>query len=355
VKILALILVMAFEILEAAEAESACNNGIFTDSRDNKIYKWVKIGKQTWMAENLAFEADDSCYRCKESEYGKRYHWKSAMKYCPKGWHLPSDAEWQVLVDFAGGKDVAGKKLKSKSGWEVCYNNDEQYECNPDDSNGTDEYGFSALPGGACFGDGGCRDVDNGGFWWSSTEGCAALNGDCGVLFRSMNASIDEYNKVGRGGEGMYCDFSVRCVKDGQPFAVSLVADTDYSFALQMHFAKGTLGESGKSRPVEMFFQQVSKNCDFYSISGKSKTKAAEDAFSGVLAISGKTAGGSCNSGETEIKGNYDLKEKKSKTSGRFAGNFTACEKNGKFSKASFKGNWVKDANGSKTPCNFEM
>jgi uncharacterized protein (TIGR02145 family) len=158
--------------------------------------------------------------------------------------------------------------------------------------------------------------------------------------------------------EGKYCAFSIRCIQgDGGTAskAASPATDTDYSPALQTHYSKGTLGESGKTRPIEMFFQKVSKNGDSYSISGKSKTNAAEDAFSGTLSISSQTAGGSCNSGETELKGSYDFNEKESKTSGHFVGTFIACEKSGTLSKASFKGNWVKHANGNKTPCEFEL
>jgi hypothetical protein len=69
-----------------------------------------------------------------------------------------------------------------------------------------------------------------------------------------------------------------------------------------------------------MFFQNVFKSGKVYSVSGKSKTSAAEDAFSGTLTVSGIAAGGSCASGETEIKGSYDLNEKESKTSGSFKG-----------------------------------
>ncbi|MDR2595586.1 MAG: hypothetical protein LBC87_12525 [Fibromonadaceae bacterium] len=130
---------------------------------------------------------------------------------------------------------------------------------------------------------------------------------------------------------------------------------TDYSSALQTHYSKGTLGATGKTRPIEMFFQSVSKNGNSYSIKGKSKTKAAEDAFNGSLSISSEETGGSCGGGEKEIKGTYDLNENESKTSGHFVGNFTACENNGKLSKANFVGNWVKHSNGNKTPCEFEL
>ena len=131
---------------------------------------------------------------------------------------------------------------------------------------------------------------------------------------------------------------------------------TDYSSALQTHFSKGTLGANEKVRPIEMFFQSVSKNGNSYSIKGKSKTKAAEDIFSGNLSISSeRVGGGSCNDGEKEIQGTYDLNENESKTSGHFVGDFTACENNGKLSKANFVGNWVKHSNGNKTPCEFEL
>jgi len=130
---------------------------------------------------------------------------------------------------------------------------------------------------------------------------------------------------------------------------------TDYSSALQTHYSKGTLGATGKTRPIEMFFESVSKNGNSYSIKGKSKTKAAEDAFNGSLSISSEETGGSCGGGEKEIKGTYDLNENESKTSGHFVGNFTACENNGKLSKANFVGNWVKHSNGNKTPCEFEL
>jgi len=94
----------------------------FTDSRDGKTYKTVKIGKQTWMAQNLDYHGSDGylglCYGdyprsgIREPEncqkYGRLYDYNEALKACPKGWHLPSDNEWQTFVDFAGGISVHG-------------------------------------------------------------------------------------------------------------------------------------------------------------------------------------------------------------------------------------------------------
>jgi uncharacterized protein (TIGR02145 family) len=72
------------------------------------------------------------------------------------GWRLPSTQEWEILVTTAGGSSVAGKKLKATSGWN--YN-----------GNGTDDYNFSALPGGYRFIDGSFRNVGSYGYWWTVT------------------------------------------------------------------------------------------------------------------------------------------------------------------------------------------
>jgi uncharacterized protein (TIGR02145 family) len=180
----------------------------FTDSRDGKKYKTVKIGSQTWMAENLNYEAKGSkCYENNPdncTKYGRLYDWNTALKVCPSGWHLPNGDEWQKLVDFAGGKETAGKKLKAKDGWR-------------DKGNGTDSYGFSALPGGngVLWDDGNFRFFKNDGrdssvgFWWSASE------------YNAMSAydgSMDRrYNKVEyRGGSTKTNLVSVRCIQTSE-------------------------------------------------------------------------------------------------------------------------------------------
>jgi len=137
----------------------------FTDPRDGKVYKTVKIGEQVWMAENLNFECEGSVSYDNDpsnaEKYGRLYDWETAMKVCPPGWHLPSKEEWVELVDFAGGEYVAGEKLKATSGWNEFCNNG---------NNGTDNYGFSALPGGYYCWDGNFHDVGDDGEWWSADE-----------------------------------------------------------------------------------------------------------------------------------------------------------------------------------------
>ncbi len=138
--------------------------GSLSDSRDGQIYKTVIIGKQTWMAENLNYAASSSiCYgdntgsdsRGYCDTYGRLYDRPTALNACPSNWHLPGEREWEVLIEAVGGSEVAGKKLKAASGWK-------------DNGNGTDDYGFSALPGG-CYGeDGSFGDVGDTGYWWNT-------------------------------------------------------------------------------------------------------------------------------------------------------------------------------------------
>jgi len=182
--------------------ETPAKSGVFTDSRDGKNYKTVKIGNQVWMAENLNYAAGGSrCYYndnayCKM--YGRLYNWSTANNVCPSGWHLPSKGEWDLLDRDVGGSNMAGRKLKSKSGWD-------------DNGNGTDEYGFSALPGG--FGSSAGFGFDDmfmfsgkyGGWWSSSSD----YNG---AYLRAMNGDTEN---TGWGSNGSSLQLlSVRCVQN---------------------------------------------------------------------------------------------------------------------------------------------
>jgi len=134
-------------------------HGHFTDPRDGRIYGTIKIGNQTWLAQNLAYDCKGSkCYGndpANAAKYGRLYDWETAKKAVPRGWHLPSNEEWQTLIDFAGGNEVAGKKLKAEKGWKhdylflPCEEREERIE--QEKVNGTDEFGFFALPSGNGF------------------------------------------------------------------------------------------------------------------------------------------------------------------------------------------------------------
>jgi len=103
--------------LEAAKANTIIRSPsaptTFTDPRDGKVYRTVKIGNQVWMAENLNYDAPGSkCYNnnpANAEKYGRLYDWETAKKVCPAGWHLPSNDEWKVLVDFVGGEKLLEK------------------------------------------------------------------------------------------------------------------------------------------------------------------------------------------------------------------------------------------------------
>jgi len=184
----------------AAAATLDTVGGTFTDLRDGQIYRTVVIGRQRWMAENLNFVTDSSaCYKNADSnctKYGRLYDWNTAMKACPAGWHLPSDEEWMALRDFVGGRDVAGTKLKSKTGWFRGKGH----------KAATDDYGFSALPGGYGDSDGSFGNAGGNGYWWSATE----LDARC-VWFRTMIYN-DDYVNVYYNDKTLM--FSLRCVRD---------------------------------------------------------------------------------------------------------------------------------------------
>jgi uncharacterized protein (TIGR02145 family) len=195
----------------------------FADTRDSKKYKAVKIGSQIWMAENLNFNAPNSeCYyytncipRCTHNKrhdfacarYGRLYDWATAMDACPADWHLPSDAEWQVLVDFAGGTGNAAEKLRTRSDWKDHTDPNTLKEVS---GKGTDEFGFSALPGGEADGTKYFRDVGLNSSWWSSTSMEENDHGSSDSYAYSRYMGNMEKNKWG----SLKLSFKyVRCVK----------------------------------------------------------------------------------------------------------------------------------------------
>jgi uncharacterized protein (TIGR02145 family) len=195
--------------------------GTFTDARDNVTYKWVKIGSQIWMAENLRATKYNNgtsipnvtnqttwkglttgayCYYSNNSSYsttyGCLYNWYAVNtgKLAPAGWHVPTDAEWTILSTYLGGEDVAGGHLKSTTGW------------NSPNTGADNSSGFSALPGGSRYGSG-FDNEDVFGSWWSST------------VYNSYYACARDlscYNAaLGRNGLYFkYNGYSVRCVRD---------------------------------------------------------------------------------------------------------------------------------------------
>ena len=190
---------------------------------DGNVYHTVTIGTQTWMVENLNSThyndgvsipciIDNSVWKkmstpaycwynndvSNKAIYGALYNWYAINtgKLAPKGWHVPTDAEWTTLTDYLGGESVAGGKLKEKgtSHWKS------------PNKDATNENGFSALPSGyrnynGVFGNLG---IDSG--WWSSTVYDVVNSWGRGLNYNDGNLGSDYGTKC--------YGFSVRCLKD---------------------------------------------------------------------------------------------------------------------------------------------
>lgn len=208
--------------------------GTLVDIDGNK-YKTVKIGKQVWMAENLrvsSFRNGDKIdnapsvpvylkyanrdlsalpsYWCNysadaklDNNYGKLYNLAAVYNHnniAPEGWHVATEKDWKELLEFAGSPE----KLMAETGW---INKDK-------DSGGTNETGFSALPGGGrVFA--GYENLYRTGKWWAAEPKSVVLHaksnarGDEGVVFCIDGSREGEYQWKSRA-----CFYSVRCVKD---------------------------------------------------------------------------------------------------------------------------------------------
>lgn len=158
----------------------------FTDTRDGQNYCWVTLKDgNKWMAENLNYEtAGSTCYNNKESrckDYGRLYTWDAALTACPEGWRLPSNNEWQIMIEEYGG-------LYSREAYNALIDGGSS--------------GFDAQLGGSFF----YYGLDNYGCYWSSTED--------GVDFAKKYSFRQPTRKLarGRGYKGNY--YSCRCVQD---------------------------------------------------------------------------------------------------------------------------------------------
>lgn len=222
------------------------NYGTLKDSRDNKTYKTIKIGSQTWMAENLNYSdsvktpllaGNSWCFnnRAKNCEMaGRLYTWTAAMNLaefyleesaadviaenhqgiCPSGWHIPTSSEWNDLMEYVealGLEGYAGRDLKSQTGWSY-------YSA----AIPTDEYGFSAIPTGAYYGmyaetgnTYSAYTFDDEGYFtnfWSASEAAGTYSATRAIYwfldyrYDYFKKSVD-YNQKGRG-------FAVRCLKN---------------------------------------------------------------------------------------------------------------------------------------------
>lgn len=166
----------------------------FIDKRDDKVYKKTKIGNQIWMAENLAFKAENGCWAYDNDpkntlEYGYLYNWETAKNVCPEGWHLPSIFEFYPILNRYGGYKNFNEKnyigiVKAENGLRALF---------------AGEYSVNEFRG---FGEEGL-------FWSATLDDYYKDNSVVYVIeFRNQpGAGITRSNNL-RGG------YSVRCIKD---------------------------------------------------------------------------------------------------------------------------------------------
>ena len=220
---------------EEPKKPTDATSSTFTDSRDGNVYKYVKIGNQIWMAENLRYlprvvgpstgsqttpyyyvygydgtSVADAKATTNYTTYGVLYNWTATMDgeassttnpsgiqgVCPAGWHLPSDAEWAGLTNYLGGTSVASGKLKETG---------TTHWASPN-TGATNETGFTALPGGYRSNNGTFNNIGNGGYWWSATE-----DGAADAWYRSMYTNTSNVLSYYLSKEVGFC---VRCVRD---------------------------------------------------------------------------------------------------------------------------------------------
>lgn len=192
---------------------------------DGNVYRTIKIGLQTWMVDNLevtrfrngdpinqvtdmaqwsALTTGAWCYYENLSSYnevyGKLYNLNAVQDtrgIAPKGWHVPSHAEWTTLIEFLGGEGVAGNKMKAVSNLWL-------YDLSP-----TNSSGFSGLPCGYRVRTGDFVNIGHYGVWWSSTEG--SIEGYNGAWFTRLQGDmVAVYRSIAPKESG----FSIRCIKN---------------------------------------------------------------------------------------------------------------------------------------------
>ena len=200
---------------------------------DGNVYHTVKIGTQVWMVENLRvtkFNDGGAIPLVEDNEawsdlstagycwynndqanfkavYGALYNWHTVEndKLCPAGWHVASNDEWKTLIDYLGGEDVAGGKLKEfgTSHW-----------LSPN-AGATNSFNFSAVPGGGRYFDGTWWEVGGFANYWTSTSD--PIPGDLNNHDETFAVNMNLHATDG----GIYrdhnlkpCGFSIRCIKD---------------------------------------------------------------------------------------------------------------------------------------------
>lgn len=207
-----------------ANFSSTENSGYFTDTRDCQQYKWIRIGNQIWMAENLNYSSD-TCYTYNDSLpyseiYGKLYLWRTACEVCPTGWHLPSDNEWKELEVYLGMDSIQADSSGSRFSDVACKlkSSEINFWTTPNFC-ATNESGFTALPAGfRSFVDeiNPYHALGKNAHFWTSTIGGETYGMDFSFLGYNIWArTLYNYTStIYRGHVFEKQAYSVRCIKD---------------------------------------------------------------------------------------------------------------------------------------------
>ncbi|MBW6492227.1 MAG: fibrobacter succinogenes major paralogous domain-containing protein [Lentimicrobium sp.] len=218
---------------EPEQEEELEEENIFIDSRDGKQYKWVQIGGQVWMAENLAYlpsvnalseeSMTEPCYyvygydgtiiaEAKSADnytkYGVLYNWPAAAAACPAGWHLPADADWKVMETFLGMSQEEADKIGYRGtdeGSQLAGNSLLWNTGSLKNNAAFGKSGFLGLPAGFLY-NGTTSGLGRDCKWWSdeisSTRALDRSLYYSGALVGRGDASLKKYG------------YSVRCVKN---------------------------------------------------------------------------------------------------------------------------------------------
>lgn len=211
--------------------------GTFTDSRDGHVYKWIKIGNQTWMVENLAYlpsvspSSSGSVYdpfyyvydyqgtdvtvakkNPNYTTYGVLYNWFAAKTASPSGWHLPTHAEWTELENYliANGFNYDGSTTENKIAKSMATTSI-WIESKITGSVGNNlslnnKSGFTGLPSGVRANDRKFYGLESYGGWWSSTEYTPLTTKSWSLSFELYRVDFQNSDKD--------TGLSIRCVKD---------------------------------------------------------------------------------------------------------------------------------------------
>lgn len=186
----------------SVNSTTTTGDSTFVDPRDGQVYTFRHIGTQIWMTKNLNYAAAESwCYDNSSTNcdvYGRLYKWSTVLTVAPPGWHVPSVAEWNTLVNYLGGDSVAGGKMKDTTLW------------NPPNTGANNSSGFAGLPAGMHHGNGLSYGIRDGTWWWSSTEDDPTYQSVwiCCLVYNESKVYVFSSTYVYDFGH------SVRCIKD---------------------------------------------------------------------------------------------------------------------------------------------